>query len=353
MKCVSSISGILITTIACIYFILRADEFRVIKLKVGFELYPVVLEGLARITHLMNIDMVEDLIVLLRAKIDGSEHNMPDFIRLMCVHCALSTLSGPGQELNIDDEPFVIALRNLMSELPGNFDKWDKVLECVELCVIKHREARSVLVVAMVRLLIAISPHMATTNAGITAVALAHCILLRYPRARQSFEALRTVAQHQIDDDVGDLAMVALRNSEANCGDLSLAGTGDGSWMLPLLKMHVNKRFHNITDTISSRGVTPIPLRTSDATSVSAADHFNGIEKLFTQMENKGMMNGSAPAAGGKYGEKSGARENSFSTGKSKKQVGNKQGEKNGFKNASESQKKNSKKPFRGKKGKM
>lgn len=320
-----------------------------IKLKVGFELYPVVLEGLARITHLMNIDMVEDLVVLLRAKVDGSEHNMPNTIRLMCVHCALSTLSGPGQELNIDDEPFVVALRNLMLDLPGNFDKWDKVLECVELCVIKHREARSVLVVAMVRLLIAISPHMATANAGITAIALAHCILLRYPRARQSFEALRTVASHQIDDNVGDLAMLALRNSEANCGDLSLTYSGDGSWMLPLLKLHVNKRYHSITDTISSRGITPIPLRTSDAAAVSAADHFNGIEKLFSQMSNKSRINSSA--TGGKRMKDSSAGYNS-SGGEKNRQFKNERGnptEDKSFRKTSQSQKKNSKKVFRGK----
>lgn len=40
--------------------------FRVIKMKVGYTLMPVVLENLGKITHLMNIDMVEDLCVLLK-----------------------------------------------------------------------------------------------------------------------------------------------------------------------------------------------------------------------------------------------------------------------------------------------
>ena len=259
--------------------------FRVIKQKVGFALFPVVLEGLARITHLMNIDMVEDLIVLLRQQVEGTDHNVPDTVRLMCVHCALSTLSGPGQELHMDDEPFVIALRNLMTSLPYEFDKWDKVLECVELCVLKHREERSVLVIGMVRLLLVMAVHMSSTGAGVTAIALAHCILLRYPRARLSFEALQCSSARHVDDDVGDLAMVALKNSEAACGDLSLVpGGGDGSWMLPLLRLHVNKRYHGIVKTISSRAVTPIPCRTADARPVNVVDYFNSIEKVFAQL---------------------------------------------------------------------
>lgn len=40
--------------------------YRVIKMKVGFTLMPVALEGLGRISHLINIDTVEDLVILMK-----------------------------------------------------------------------------------------------------------------------------------------------------------------------------------------------------------------------------------------------------------------------------------------------
>ena len=39
---------------------------RVIKMKVGFALMPIALEGLGRISHLINIDTVEDLVILMK-----------------------------------------------------------------------------------------------------------------------------------------------------------------------------------------------------------------------------------------------------------------------------------------------
>ena len=44
--------------------------FRVVKLKIGFSLLPAALSGLSRITHLMNIDMVQDLMTLLKSTLE-------------------------------------------------------------------------------------------------------------------------------------------------------------------------------------------------------------------------------------------------------------------------------------------
>jgi hypothetical protein len=35
-------------------------------MKVGFSLMPIALEGLGRISHLINIDTVEDLVILMK-----------------------------------------------------------------------------------------------------------------------------------------------------------------------------------------------------------------------------------------------------------------------------------------------
>ena len=44
---------------------------RVIKMKVGFTLMPIALEGLGRISHLINIDTVEDLVILMKTVLTG------------------------------------------------------------------------------------------------------------------------------------------------------------------------------------------------------------------------------------------------------------------------------------------
>jgi nucleolar complex protein 3 len=71
--------------------------FRIIKQKVGFRLLPPTLEGLARVTHLINIDTVDDLLTLMRGIVQQTAPVAPLLIRLHCVYCALKTLSGPGQ----------------------------------------------------------------------------------------------------------------------------------------------------------------------------------------------------------------------------------------------------------------
>jgi hypothetical protein len=41
----------------------------------------------------------------------------PPLVQLHCIHCALKTLAGPGEELKMDDEVFVTALRLLVKEI--------------------------------------------------------------------------------------------------------------------------------------------------------------------------------------------------------------------------------------------
>ena len=40
-------------------------------MKVGFTLMPIALEGLGRISHLINIDTVEDLVILMKTVLTG------------------------------------------------------------------------------------------------------------------------------------------------------------------------------------------------------------------------------------------------------------------------------------------
>lgn len=230
-------------------------------MKVGFALLPVALEGLGRITHLINIDTVEDLISLMRNLIEAQPPAPPE-IRLLCLLCALRTLGGPGEALGIDHDFFTDTLRTLMRDLPASFGRWDTVLECLELCVLKRREERGNLVVGFVRTLILLSSHLPASRSGITALSMAHVILLRYPRARTTLVALSTVQQQRYrDDDVEDLAMEALRTENGDQDDAK----DDGSWFLPLLRRHADPLYHRIVGAMTSRDVVPIPLRLAEA----------------------------------------------------------------------------------------
>ena len=87
---------------------------RIIKLKIGFRLLPAALTGLASITHLINMDTVQDLLTLLRNLLEDKAPAAPPLVQLYCVNCALRTLSGPGEELNLDNEVFIIGLQKLI-----------------------------------------------------------------------------------------------------------------------------------------------------------------------------------------------------------------------------------------------
>ncbi len=240
-------------------------------MKVGFGLLPVALEGLGAITHLINMETVEDLIALMRGILESAPP-APELIQLLCVHCALRTLSGPGQELKIDEEVYLVKLRSLIRELPADFEKWDLVLECLDLCFLKKREERNSVVVSFVKLLLVVSAHMTLSGAN-ALLAMAHAILLRYPRARQGLAAMATAAAAlsagaDEEEKVVDLAMQALRDGSEHqefgqdaAGDLD----GDGSWVLPLLRQHMDSRYRHIVAALTSRDLLPMPLRLADA----------------------------------------------------------------------------------------
>ena len=115
--------------------------FRIIKNKIGFKLFPVALEGMGKISHQVNIDTIEDLVILLKSYLPKSE-NIPVNIRLHCVFCALRTLAGPGMELQMDSTPFLDSLHEMLIDLPTGFQDWDVLLNCIELGFLKRKEIR-------------------------------------------------------------------------------------------------------------------------------------------------------------------------------------------------------------------
>jgi len=299
--------------------------FRIVKNKVGFDLLPAALEGLSRITHLMNIDMVEDLVILLKGLIEATPPPPPT-IRLHCVLCALKTLSGPGEELGFDKDCFIECTRLLIKEIPLNFDHWDKVFEAVELSLLKRREDRAGLVLTFVKLLLLSASHLPSSGGGggVTALSLAHAILLRYPRARSSllaevmFKSGSSAGGEggggggvMVDDEeeqVVDLAMQALRGGEDGAGGGwggdAEGGEGEGGgesgkWMLPLLGRHIDPLYKRVVSALSSKDITTVPLRFGDASS-SVEQILQRVDTAFNVLPSalgRGRDGGSAKAA--------------------------------------------------------
>lgn len=229
-------------------------------MKIGFSLIPAALEGLGRISHLINMDTAEDLIALMK-KILETTPSPPDHVKLHCILCAMRTLSGPGQELQIDDEIFALNLKQLMKDLSPQYERWDIVLECIELFLLKKREHRVSTIISFVRMLIICASQVSFSNVSANILALAHAILIRYPRIRINIGALSVQPTNE-EDGIVDLAMQALKDSTNTDND---DDGNDGSWCLQLLKFHVDPKIRSIVKIIMSKDIQSLPLRLVEA----------------------------------------------------------------------------------------
>lgn len=115
--------------------------FRIIKNKIGYDLFPVALEGMGKVSHLVNIDTMEDLVLILKNYLSASS-NTPTLVQLHCIHCALQVLSGPGAELEMDVDPFVDSLHDILADLSGDYQRWDIVLMCIDYAFLRRKEPR-------------------------------------------------------------------------------------------------------------------------------------------------------------------------------------------------------------------
>jgi hypothetical protein len=163
--------------------------FRILKMKPTEPnqqiLLPMALAGLGRITHLINVDHVVDLMTILRGLLDlGAAISVS--VRLLCVVCALKTLSGPGELLQIDDEPYLKHLHQVMMDIPKTFDHWIALYDCVDVYFVQRREDKMPLVEKTIILLTILATSHVDSLVGSVLLTLAHSLLLRYPRARQS-----------------------------------------------------------------------------------------------------------------------------------------------------------------------
>ena len=132
--------------------------FRVLKRSVpSSPLIGSAMHGVAKFSHLINIDIVYDLVEVLKnmCKADG----MATESAIQCVLAALRTLSGPGKELKFDDGPFLAYLYKILLRLTSSHGNKHIgiAMMCVQHAFLKRREHSMDRVAAFVKRLAIVS----------------------------------------------------------------------------------------------------------------------------------------------------------------------------------------------------
>jgi nucleolar complex protein 3 len=240
--------------------------FRIIKVKAGFDLFAVVLQGLGRISHLINIDMIEDLIPILAELVEKKDPSPPIHVKILCIHCVLRTIAGPGRELEINDDFFLTQLHTLILELPADYTSWHLVYEAVDLAYLQRRETRQKMIMTAIQGLCLRCPHLSGSS-GSVGLALVHAILLRYPKIRIDSQILSNRTSFDCDPEevVEDYAMKALKESASTAQAMEAVTGSDGTMIALLLKHAMDRRYQRIVEAMTMAEIRPVPYTISDA----------------------------------------------------------------------------------------
>ncbi len=231
-----------------------------------YNLLPVALEGLSRLTHYINIDTVMDLLSLLKKMIETSTPSVPPEVRLHCIYCALRTLSGPGQELEMDGDIFISKFGEVIRDLNSE-SRWDIVFQTAELCLLHRRETHKHYIIDIVSSLIHNTCFLRPST-GCACLGLIHCILVHYPVLRSEIlSSINQMNNQQIssqsnsikpDDEVGDMAMQGLIDKKSENTKLSLTLQDHMFWILALLKHSPDVKYRELIRTITGNNIMPI-----------------------------------------------------------------------------------------------
>jgi nucleolar complex protein 3 len=192
-------------------------------------LLPAALEGLAKFSHLINMDTVLDLLDLLKhllQKVDA----LPLDAALNCVLTAFSTLHGPGKELQIDVKEYIVPLysqlaRFISEECACTHNNTDLLLQCLTAAFLKRREFSTTRISAFVKQIWTVCLY-APPATSVPLLAFSRQMLQRYPSSVEQLleNEQDVITSGQYDPNVTD---------PEHCNPLATSG-----WELSLLKFH-------------------------------------------------------------------------------------------------------------------
>ncbi|ETV97724.1 hypothetical protein H310_09097 [Aphanomyces invadans] len=161
--------------------------FRILKNSTYSPAMPAVLEGLTKFAYLINLEIMIDLMKVLKALL--KEDILPLSAALQAILTGIKTLQGPGQELKVDEKDFVDHLYRLLLRFAQgeNVACFNTALLCVEAVFIKRKEIVVDRVAAFIKRLLVVSmflyPHQM-----LAVSALIRSLFHRYSKLHQLLE---------------------------------------------------------------------------------------------------------------------------------------------------------------------
>ncbi|KAF4149747.1 CBF/Mak21 family [Phytophthora infestans] len=207
--------------------------FRILKQATYSQALPAVLEGLAKYSFLINLDIMIDLLKVLKVVL-REEDVLPLPAALQAVLTGLRALQGPGgQELMIDDKEFVDILYRLLhrfaeGEAAADLTCFPTLLQCVEAVFLRRKEIVVERVASFVKRLLLVAQHLPPHQA-LAILSLLRALFHRYSKLQQLLES--------------DVDRVASGEYRADIDDPDFANPfSSACWELALLTHHVHPK---------------------------------------------------------------------------------------------------------------
>jgi nucleolar complex protein 3 len=229
--------------------------FRILKSsdsKTRMDLLPAALEGLAKFSHLINIDTVVDLLDVLKELLVQVD-SLPLEASLNCVLTAFQTLQGPGREMQIDQKEYITPLYSQLARIATeeNSRKNTQILlQCLTAAFIKRKEYSTVRVAAFLKQIFTVAMHTPMYT-SVPLLAVARQILQRYPTTHQLLESESDViTSGQYTPDVAD---------PEYSNPFSTSG-----WELACLRFHLHPAVREQADAASKLKMIQLPAEAPD-----------------------------------------------------------------------------------------
>ncbi|VEU42333.1 unnamed protein product [Pseudo-nitzschia multistriata] len=259
--------------------------FRVLKStdsKTRHDLLPAALEGLAKFSHLVNIDTVVDLLDVLKELLLIVD-NLPLEASLNCVLTAFQTLEGPGREMQIDQKEYIAPLYSQLARV-GTEENSKKntyiLLRCLTAAFIKRREYSIVRVAAFVKQMFTVAMH-SPDYTSVPLIALARQILQRYPSVHQLLESESDViTSGTYKPDVAD-------PEHSNPFSTS-------AWELACLKFHVHPQVREQAISAAQLKMIQLPAEAPDKLRSMLSKNGDEIYIQFRRQSKKHPLSGKA-----------------------------------------------------------
>uniref|UniRef100_M4BN64 Nucleolar complex protein 3 homolog n=1 Tax=Hyaloperonospora arabidopsidis (strain Emoy2) TaxID=559515 RepID=M4BN64_HYAAE len=207
--------------------------FRILKQATYSQALPAVLEGLAKYAFLINLDIMIDLLKVLKVLL-REEDVLPLPAALQAVLTGVRALQGPGgQELMIDEKEFVDILYRLLyrfadGEAGSDSSCFPNLLQCVEAVFLRRKEIVVERVASFVKRLLLVAQHLPPHQALAT-LSLLRGLFHRYAKLQQLLES--------------DTDRVASGEYRADIGDPDFANPfSSACWELALLARHAHPK---------------------------------------------------------------------------------------------------------------